>query len=216
MPLELSVPYADKDEAKRLGAFWMPERKVWVIPDHIPEIDVFNTWIPFQEGCIVRKPYLICLSKTNCWKCGKETPMVALGAENYFAFEDRSWVKIPERSLFSWVLILNEDIARYIRQYYPFFKQTYSRTLQMVYYGNTCISCGNLQGDFFHHEEPGGAFFPDPFDNSPTSIILKNIDLGFDYHINASFGGTAYDDIFYPENKARLAKQGLRVHILKS
>lgn len=216
MPLDLFVSYADKDHAKRLGAHWVPERKVWVIPDHILEINAFNAWIPIQKGCIVRKPYLICLSKTNCWKCGKETPMVALAAENYFEFTEGSWVKITERSLFSWVLTLDEGIAQYMQENYPFFKHTYSRTQQMAYYGNTCIFCGNLQGDFFHHEEPGGAFFPAPFDHRPTGIILKNIDLRFDYQINASFGGMAYDDIFFPQNKAQLAKQGPMVHILKS
>jgi len=214
--LDLIVSYADKEDVKRRGAFWDIERKVWVIPDHIREINAFHRWIPFQSGCVVRKPYLICLSKTTCWKCGKETPMVALGAENYFEFAGGSWVKVSEQSLFSWVLTLDAGIAQYMREHYPFFKNTYSRTLQMAYYGNTCISCGKLQGDFFHHEEPGGAFFPDPFDYRPASIILKNIDIRFDYHIDASFGGMAYDNMFSPQNKAQSAKHGLSIHILKS
>jgi len=204
MPLDLLVPYAAKNEVKSLGGFWLPERKTCVVSDHIPEIDPFKTWIPIQDSCIVRKRYLLCLSKTDCWKCGKETPMVSLGAENYFEFNQGSWVSIPERTLFSWVLTLDGDITRYMSQNYPFFRQTYSRTLQMAYHGNTCISCGKLQGDFFHHDEPGGAFFPDPFDNSPTNILLKNIDLRSDYHINASFGGTAYDAIFLLKTKPNL------------
>lgn len=142
--------------------------------------------------------------------------MVALGAENYFEFTDGSWVKVSEQSLFSWVLALDAGIAQYMQEHCPFFKNTYSRTLQMTYFSNTCISCVILQGDFFHHEEPGGAFFPEPFDSRPTSIILNNFDLHFDYHINASFGGMAYDDLFYPQNKAQFAEQGLKVHILKS
>lgn len=226
MPLQLSVPYADKDAVKSLGGFWLPERKTWVVPDHIHEIAPFKTWIPIQQGCIVRKPHLLCLSKTNCWKCGRETPMIALGAKNYFSYEyadvndpenkEQLWLKAEEPTLFSSVLTIDLPIREWLYQHYPFFKITYSHTIKSSYYGNTCTSCGNLQGDFFHHEEPGGAFFPDPYDNSPTSIILKNIDFAFDYHINASFGGMAYDDIFFPENKAQSAKQGLRVHILKS
>jgi hypothetical protein len=201
MPLELLVPYAEKDEVKSLGGLWLPERKTWVVPDHIRDIDPFKTWIDYREGCIARKPYLLCLSKTKCWKCGKETPMIALGAKNYYAFEEQSWLKSKEPTLFSSVLTMSPPIRDWLGYHYPSFKIMYSYTIKSSYYGNTCTSCGRLQGDFFHHEEPGGAFFPDPYGNQPITARFKNIDLELDYHIMADFGGMAYDDLFFPECK---------------
>jgi len=105
MSLKINIPYADKDKAKNLGAFWVPHDRSWTIPDHIKDINPFKAWIPVQRGCIVRKPYLLCISRTNCWKCKKEIPMIALGAKNYFTFEyadvndpkneEQLWIKQP-------------------------------------------------------------------------------------------------------------------------
>jgi Domain of unknown function (DUF5710) len=46
--VELAVPFAEKDEAKRLGAKWHPERKVWFVPagqDATP----FARWLPVSK-----------------------------------------------------------------------------------------------------------------------------------------------------------------------
>ena len=130
MPLELFVPYAEKDKVKSLGGLWMPECKSWGAPDHITDINPFRPWIPYQDGCLVRKPYLLCLSKTNCWKCGKETLMIALGAKNYYAFDDRSLVKMHAPTLFSWVSAMSPSITDWLHQHYPSFKIMYSHTLK--------------------------------------------------------------------------------------
>jgi hypothetical protein len=215
MPLELSVPYADKQKAKNLGAFWLPERKVWVVPDHITDMNPFHQWLVYQNGCIIRKPYLLCLSKTNCWKCSKETPMIALGAKNYHAFDEGLWMKMKEPTLFSWVLGMSPIIGNWLHQHQPSFKLMYSHTIKSSYFANTCITCGRLLGDYFHHEEPGGAFFPDPYTTKPITANFKNFDLDFDYHLMANHGSMAYDDLFFPENKTQLAKHGIRIHISK-
>ncbi len=140
--------------------------------------------------------------------------MVALGAKDYYGFDEQTWVKSEAPTLFRSVLNMNAPIRDWLHKHYPFFKITYSNTLKSSYYTNTCITCGRLQGDFFHHEEPGGAFFPELFFDKPLAIF-ENIDLQFDYHLMASHGGMAYDDLFFPERKAQLDKQGIRVHIIK-
>ena len=33
--IDLAVPFAEKDEAKRLGARWDGERKLWHVPDGV-------------------------------------------------------------------------------------------------------------------------------------------------------------------------------------
>ncbi|WP_229204680.1 DUF5710 domain-containing protein [Duganella sp. CF458] len=40
----LNVPYAEKDEAKRLGAKWDPTRKKWYVPQGV-SAEPFSRWI---------------------------------------------------------------------------------------------------------------------------------------------------------------------------
>lgn len=41
----LKVPFAEKDEAKALGARWNGERKSWYVPDGKP-VQAFERWLP--------------------------------------------------------------------------------------------------------------------------------------------------------------------------
>ena len=43
--VELDCPYAEKDEAKRLGAQWDAERRVWWVPPGV-ELAPFARWLP--------------------------------------------------------------------------------------------------------------------------------------------------------------------------
>ena len=40
----LKVPYAEKDEAKALGARWSQDRKAWYVPDGVPDAP-FARWL---------------------------------------------------------------------------------------------------------------------------------------------------------------------------
>jgi len=40
----LEVPFAEKDQAKALGAKWNPDLKKWFVPEGI-EVDKFKKWI---------------------------------------------------------------------------------------------------------------------------------------------------------------------------
>jgi len=40
----LQVPFADKDQAKALGAHWHPDRKVWFVPAGL-ELAPFKAWL---------------------------------------------------------------------------------------------------------------------------------------------------------------------------
>ena len=37
-PIDLKVPFHDKDAAKRLGARWNAERRTWFVPDGVPMV----------------------------------------------------------------------------------------------------------------------------------------------------------------------------------
>ena len=44
----LDVPYAEKDEAKKLGARWDPEMKKWFVPKG-KEAANFQRWFPEND-----------------------------------------------------------------------------------------------------------------------------------------------------------------------
>jgi Domain of unknown function (DUF5710) len=44
----LNVPYAEKDQARELGARWNPTRKRWYVPPGVA-LEPFARWMP-QEG----------------------------------------------------------------------------------------------------------------------------------------------------------------------
>lgn len=44
----LEVPFKDKDEAKRLGAWWDPDIKKWFVPKGVPVMQ-FKRWIPSDQ-----------------------------------------------------------------------------------------------------------------------------------------------------------------------
>ena len=45
MRTDLRVPFAEKDEAKRLGARWDAARKVWYV-QNAPNLAAFARWLP--------------------------------------------------------------------------------------------------------------------------------------------------------------------------
>ena len=46
MRFDLKVPFAEKDEAKKLGARWDPARKLWHVDDARVELALFERWRP--------------------------------------------------------------------------------------------------------------------------------------------------------------------------
>jgi len=45
----LNVPYAEKDEARALGARWNPGRKKWYVPSGVP-LEPFEKWLDKDSG----------------------------------------------------------------------------------------------------------------------------------------------------------------------
>ena len=45
MRIDLIVPFSEKDIAKRRGALWDMDKKVWYVENH-PRIDLFMNWMP--------------------------------------------------------------------------------------------------------------------------------------------------------------------------
>lgn len=49
MRVNLKVTYAEKEEAKRLGAQWDPGRRTWYV-ENVPDLQPFLRWITPQKG----------------------------------------------------------------------------------------------------------------------------------------------------------------------
>ena len=87
MPIKLNIPFSEKDEVKKLGAWWLADKKTWVIPDTMHNITPFQKWLPKEEEYIVKTPLIIAKAERQCWKCKRVTPLIALGAKVFYASE---------------------------------------------------------------------------------------------------------------------------------
>lgn len=109
-------------------------------------------------------------AKRKCWKCKKDTRVISL--RFYKSYDS---IEVHNNPL----IVYNKknlptDILKIIQEKYPFYKSTYSYTVQDRYFANTCEYCSALQGDFYLYEEPDGAFF-DIYQLEPKYFIsLKN------------------------------------------
>jgi hypothetical protein len=113
-----------------------------------------KAYLIMDDTKIVIDPPLYMASTTiTCWRCGADTPAVALIAPN-----------VPEEDgevgILSNIIELPSSVLVFVQARFPTFKRQLSRTTQSEYYANTCPQCGALSGDFYLHSEPGGAFFP--------------------------------------------------------
>ena len=83
MAIRLNIKAKQRQMVKALGAELYQDGKTWVIPNSIMDINPFKDWLPEEEGHIVQRPYFVVRTKGACRKCGKETPLIALGAKTY-------------------------------------------------------------------------------------------------------------------------------------
>lgn len=160
--IHLDVPYAEKDQAKRLGARWDPEVKRWYIDaDHDREL--FKAWLPKQsaegfrndtEYAVVSSGAFIVLTLAKCWKCNRQTDFICIYCTRATIDGDHyDHINCSN-------LTAVDDTLKARLETYPQFRLAYSQTMHSRYFANHCRWCDALQGDFFAHEEPGGAFFP--------------------------------------------------------
>jgi hypothetical protein len=49
MSIRLDVPYAEKDQAKALGARWNPKGRFWYVPEGVL-VTPFESWLPDGPG----------------------------------------------------------------------------------------------------------------------------------------------------------------------
>lgn len=177
MPIKiyLNVPFSQKDDAKKIGARWDNEKKQWWIFEGTASPDKYTQWVgelPTKSGLptlpptptdeelssrFLIAPIWLSQSYTHCWKCGESTVVHCLTASGMGGKEN-------EEDGFGIVNISNlkavvSQIAAEIKKFAPNYHIGFSKTLNGHFFINHCQQCNSNQGDFFLHNEPGGAFF---------------------------------------------------------
>jgi hypothetical protein len=158
----LDVPYAEKDEAKRLGARWDPTIRSWYLPAGVSPFP-FARWLnpppgqpalPSPTAAISVGPGPTCTARLlaileRCWQCRKHTGCL-LGILVPEDVADQ--VDHPEG--FVQFNLIAEALAAAVDpsllralQIGPL-RLRYSRTVGGTYMANGCRHCDALQGNF--------------------------------------------------------------------
>ncbi|RSK45483.1 DUF5710 domain-containing protein [Hymenobacter rigui] len=204
MALKLRVSFADKEEAKRKGALWSVADKTWFVPPHRDYNQFTQWWEAGEATLILQAPYYVATSTIYCWKCTQSTTVAALAADSYclLDYDDsesdevtedapKSWYRQQEFVFISGVGYVDEATTAQLAAAYPFFRLGHSRA-GGSYWANHCQHCQALQGDFFLHQEPGGAF-------SPTTVAecqrltLEVQPTPYDCILNAGVNWSSFD-----------------------
>lgn len=224
--VDLHVPFAEKDEAKVLGARWDPVNKVWYVPDSLDNAP-FKKWMPEEPDIQIRSSrYFIAESATKCWKCGQSTKVYGFvvpsghevleeidvdASEKFFANDDeyKAWCKSPESVELRWVSSEEPTIIHFVDHIPPavalkmqglsrHYRVDYSKQADGSYWMNHCEHCGMKQGDFNQYAEPGGAFFPVTAEEA-FRITLYQVDEPFSASYGASSASMGYIDMSNPD-----------------
>lgn len=163
----LDVPFAEKDEAKRVGARWDPAARRWYVPEG-RALEHFSRWLPARFSPNIRSQrFWLMETVVSCWKCGAGTVVYGIclpeSAETYEVDEERGeegWQFGGFSTIPSYIDVVSPAVQAVLGQRAPGLRPDFSRTTQSTYYMNHCRHCGMKQGDHELHNEPGGGFVP--------------------------------------------------------
>lgn len=125
-------------------------------------------------------PIELAKAQIDCWKCGHETPVVAVVAGQVEEFEEGVSCGASEEAAFVYDIGAGDMpvmLTTALQAHAPHFKPTRSRTLSETTWANTCAHCDALQGAFFLHSEPDGPFFGGPSNFEGERIAVHADDV---------------------------------------
>jgi Domain of unknown function (DUF5710) len=197
MRVDLNVPYAEKDEVKKLGARWDRDGRVWYVPDGV-DPKPFARWLP-QRGdfnLCAAEAYLVRFP-ARCWRCSERFTALAFLMAPGFRVRDygddekdgevESWSRQEEWSFAHYVTDFPPAIVSLLKAEAPLYRRAFSKTTQTTYWANHCPSCKVFQGDFHLFEEPGSAFLPMSIDHVERMKVTR-LSIPFEAQGEPSFG----------------------------
>lgn len=209
----LNVSYLEKEEVKKLGAKWNPERKQWYYIGKPEDYIKFAKWlfnIETHERIMILCDYVYIIEgKRECWKCGKETKVIGIGIEKFIEIYDTDeedeegnpiyGIKIQgfdnEKELYIGWCDEEKEIPsfllKYLKENYTV-KTGFSRIAGRSF-ANHCEHCGAIQGNNYIFDE-----FDTPFSLTECNfekniekikeLKIKKIKLKENIGINFSYG----------------------------
>lgn len=205
-----TVPYSDKEIVKSLGAKWNPSIKKWSYFGYHNEYIKFAKWIMGDENeIVIATDYIYILeAKKKCYRCGKETRVVALGVADYVKlskeFGDEIYIDLvyDDENISLVSELRPKDIPPKILEY---LETNYSlrfgkSTQRGEYYANHCDHCNTIQGDNYVLYEPTATFSTDYYGeklkDKMSEISVLRVPIGDDIALNWSLirssNGRAY------------------------
>lgn len=158
--IDLVVPFAEKDEAKALGARWDIVARVWYVPDG-KDSAPFDRWIPkIIKPNVKAQHYYISQSSTPCWKCKRITRVygfILSGScevredEGDGEGEDGGnivWDEWTGALVLSYVTGLPDPVIQRAKKISPFWYMDRSKIVPEPYLMNHCEHCKTRLGDF--------------------------------------------------------------------
>ena len=196
MSLIIDVPFAEKDEAKALGAKWNPKIKKWYVEKR-KDYYKFEKWIlGNKENVYILCDYFYIVEGTHiCFKCNKPTTVIGFGVKNYFeVFDSKEYGNEQnfeyiddEIHIASHIELLSKDLLDKLKEKYNYY-ESYSKTVNDSYLANHCSNCKVIQGDFFLFEDVDTPFFVDSIEKAKGLKLYKvplendlivDLDVGF-------------------------------------
>lgn len=186
MTLLLNVPFSEKDEARKLGAWWNPQIKKWYVKEK-KDYFKFTKWISKEdEFSIVCDQIYIVEGERKCWKCNKNTRVIAFGAKDIIFLSQNmdsfDFEKDDDIHIISSLHPIPASLLEYVQNKYNY-RNTYSKKLSTSYLANCCDHCKALQGDYFLFSEVDSPFFINDAECAKRLKLFKvnlQYDLVFD------------------------------------
>ncbi len=200
--LFLNVPYSEKEDVKKLGARWNPQKKKWYVEDRANYIK-FAKWIIGDMEDVIN---IVCdhfyVVETNrvCYKCGNITRVIGFAVENYFDitpdnnYSYSGFGFYKSCAIQSSLEFLSQNFYDMLKEKYNYYLG-YSKTTKKKYIANHCDHCNSIQGEFPLFCEPSSPFFVDSVEKAKNLKFYK-FQLPYDIII---YNGMSYSDLFESE-----------------
>lgn len=194
----LNVPFEEKEEAKRLGARWDPELRIWYVPERT-DAKPFWRWMTTADETRIRNAsYSIAEASVSCWHCSKETDVFGFFVPSGFEYKTqdngKQWRQSPLPTILSYVTDVLPEVASQVSAITKQFRVDTSKAKRRAYWMNHCTACNARIGDFKLHREAAGPFFAAHDAGTSTVKVLYTFPNAFECKGDVSVGG---DDLFY-------------------
>lgn len=181
-----------KEKAQQSGAVWMEDSKAWYFDNPEDYFKHKELLLNGHEECIVAHDrFYIMVAKQQCFKCGKETSVIAFGLDDFYSLYDADAYGPEAQDEHSVGFVfrvsrlepLPRDVAEFLKCEFKFHRG-YSKFRGSNYIGNHCDHCGVLQGDFFLYDEVGSPFF---FDSEEKVGKVSLIEVPLEHDVIVRF-----------------------------